>query len=168
MRAFLILLLVLAGLEGQAGGADITGRVRDAQNGSPLQGANVILSGGRLPDLTGTATDGNGEFLIPRIPAGEYQLQVTYIGYRPFEQAFRVPTGTDTVLTFQVNLQVESIRLRGYVITASRGRREKITDAPAATIVMSATELARSTNPNIGDYFKHIKGVDFTASGIDA
>ena len=54
------------------------------------------------------------------------------------------------------------------MVTASRGRREKITDAPAAISVISELKIRSESNPNLGDYFKNIKGVDFTASGMDS
>ncbi|MFB0516009.1 MAG: TonB-dependent receptor [Candidatus Neomarinimicrobiota bacterium] len=168
MRGLFTCLCLAAVLWGQTGRTEISGVVRDQQDQSPLEGANVILSGGALRQLVGAATDARGVYRIPDVPPGRYQLRVTYIGYRPVERQVVIPSGADVMLEINIDLEVESIQLRGYVVTASRGRREKLTDAPAATIVMSAAEIGRSTLPNLGDYFKQFKGVDFTASGIDA
>ena len=168
MRSVLACLCAATVLWGQASSSVITGVVRDRQDQSPLQGANVILTGGALQQMAGTATNASGAYRIQNIPPGTYRLQVTYIGYHAVERVVVVPPEAGSLVEINVDLEVESIQLRGSVVTASRGRRERLTDAPAATIVMSSAEIGRSTYPNIGDYFKHFKGVDFTASGIDA
>ena len=60
----------------------ISGRVTDSQ-GRPLPGANVVLRGTYL----GTVTDGDGHFLLARVPAGDYLLRISFIGYDPYEKA---------------------------------------------------------------------------------
>ncbi|UCD38567.1 MAG: carboxypeptidase-like regulatory domain-containing protein, partial [Fidelibacterota bacterium] len=155
-------------LWGQIIGSDLSGTVRDRQELLPLPGANVMITGDNLQQMVGTAADGKGEYHFSNIPPGRYTLRVTYIGYHPVEQEVVIPEEGGSFVQLDVELEVAAIQLRGYVITASRGRREKLTDTPAATSILSATEIGRSTHPNMGDYFKHIKGVDFTASGIDS
>ncbi len=145
----------------------ITGTVRDARDKSPLPGANVVLTGGRLKTTTGAATDLDGYYVIPNLPPGTYRIKVSYIGYRDYEQNVEVTAETGPRIEIHVELEWEAIRLQEYVITASRGKREKLTDAPAAMSVITSSEIRRGSNPNLGDYFKHVKGVDFTASGID-
>ena len=56
-----------------------------------------------------------------------------------------------------IQLSVSAIQLQEYVVTASRGKREKITDAPAAISVISELKIRSESNPNLGDYFKNIK-----------
>ena len=57
----------------------IRGTVTDGTNGDPLIGANALV----LPAEygRGAMTDVNGQFVIPNIPAGSYDIQVSYIGY---------------------------------------------------------------------------------------
>ena len=145
----------------------LIGTVRDSQNQLPLPGANVIISGGRLSFDTGAATDQDGGYRIPNLSPGTYSLQVFYIGYREYEEEVVITAGTGPELEINLALSPEAIRLQEFVVTASRGKREKLTDAPAAISVITSVEIARRTNPNLGDYFKYVKGVDFTASGID-
>jgi outer membrane receptor protein involved in Fe transport len=164
----LAVILCTAALWGQSAQFEIHGTVRDKETLVPLPGANVILTGTSLAQVAGMATDERGEFSLIGLPADTYLLEVAYIGYRTYERMIELGKETSLVPEINVELEVESILLKGYVITASRGRRERITDAPAATAVLSAAEIRRSTSPNMGNYFKHLKGVDFTASGIDA
>lgn len=57
--------------------ATIHGVVSDATSGETLVGVNVFLQGTAL----GTATDIEGKFVIENISPGEYNLEVSYIGY---------------------------------------------------------------------------------------
>ena len=70
----MLVLLLFVPLQGQA----VEGRVVDVFTGEPLQDANVILEGTTLGD----AADGDGRFIIDGVPAGDYVLHVTMVGYR--------------------------------------------------------------------------------------
>ncbi|MCH8024937.1 MAG: TonB-dependent receptor, partial [Candidatus Marinimicrobia bacterium] len=164
----LTVLIMLTALNGQGlAKVTLTGTVRDAGSGAPLPAADVVVTGGRLAQATGAATDTDGIYRIPNLPPGSYQVRVMYIGYRTFNRELIITADSEPLLEIDYQLEPEAIRLQEFVVTASRGRREKLTDAPAAISVVTSAEIRRGTNPNLGDYFKHIKGVDFTASGID-
>src|SRR5690554_1286147 len=55
----------------------ITGTVRDAHSGQPVAGASILIK----DKLTGTASDGSGEFEINTTTPFPVILQVSYIGY---------------------------------------------------------------------------------------
>ena len=59
---------------------NLSGKITDSQNGDPLIGANVVLSGNGLS--TGAATDFNGEYYIKDIPEGSYQIKITQHQFR--------------------------------------------------------------------------------------
>ena len=109
VRGLLILICITTMLWGQAGHSEIFGIVRDEYDQSPLEGANVVLTGDSQRQLTGAATDARGVYRIPNISPGSYQLQVTYIGYRTVEQQVVVPTGESVSLEINIDLMVESI-----------------------------------------------------------
>lgn len=148
-----------------AQGTDLTGVVRDADTRMPLPGANVLVTGPNL--TTGAAADENGRFHIPSLPAGKISIRVTYVGYNPHDSQVVIERG-EREKTVDIDLSVSAIQLQEFVITAQRGRQEKITDAPAAISLISETRIRQGNNPNLGDYLKNVKGVDFTASGIDS
>lgn len=160
-RINLIILFCLSTLYAQ--NITLTGKVTDLQNGNPLIGANIVISGNGLN--TGAATDFNGDYSIPDVPVGEYDIKITYIGYEELSSNITI---SQEEQTFNAQLGVSAIQLQEYVVTASRGKREKITDAPAAISLISELKIRNASNPNLGDYFKNIKGVDFTASGLDS
>ena len=157
----LIFLFSLSTLFGQ--NFDISGKITDGQNGEPLIGANVVI---QWDDFnTGAATNSDGEYTIQNVPIGNYTLNVSYIGYEDHEATIAV---NENSVIFNIQLNISAIQLQEYIVTASRGRREKITDAPAAISLISELKIRNASNPNLGDYFKNIKGVDFTASGLDS
>jgi hypothetical protein len=62
------------------GNVAISGIIRDAASGAPLKGARVAVS--TTPEFSGTfLTDANGQFLIPHLPAGSWQLNAAAEGY---------------------------------------------------------------------------------------
>ncbi|MFQ6676050.1 MAG: TonB-dependent receptor [Fidelibacterota bacterium] len=171
MRSFLkqllpVIVAILAPVRPLAGqGTAVTGVVRDADTGIPLVGANVVITGPGL--TTGAAADENGRYRIPSVPPGEYSLTATYIGYDSHTARVLVTAGEREKIV-DMELPVSAIELQEFVVTARRGKQEKITDAPAAISIIPETKIRQGNNPNLGDYLKNVKGVDFTASGIDS
>lgn len=56
----------------------ISGKVMN-ENGEPLQGASVFISSTTI----GTITDAGGEFHLTRLPPGNLEVVITFIGYEP-------------------------------------------------------------------------------------
>ena len=66
---------LLAPLTALADGA-IAGSIKEAERGDLLQGASVRIVPGGLE----TGTDRTGEFYFPRLSAGSYTLEASYLG----------------------------------------------------------------------------------------
>ena len=146
---------------------NLTGTISDESSGEPLIGANVIITNDDFN--TGAATDQNGYFSINSVPNGDYDIRVSYIGYGDYQNKISITdNSTSDELELDIKLSISAISLQEYVVTASRGKREKITDAPAAISVISELKIRTQSNPNLGDYLKDVKGVDFTQSGLDS
>ena len=164
IRAAILLIVSLTSLICQE--KKIYGKVIDKDTNTPLYGANIIVTGVNN-EAFGASTDESGNYSINILQSGIYTLKATYIGYDELTEEISImPSDVDKKL--DIELSISSIQLQEYIVTASRGRREKITDAPAAISIISARKIRAASNPNLGDYFKNIKGVDFTASGLDS
>lgn len=163
MKKFLLYhIIYISSIFGQF---SVTGKISDRKSRTPLPGSNVLLIGTNL----GAAADADGNFEINNVPEGSYEIMATFIGYENFKSSISVnASSTSSFKNMNIQLSVSAIQLQEYVVTASRGKREKITDAPAAISVISELKIRSESNPNLGDYFKNIKGVDFTASGMDS
>ena len=75
-RLIITILIMLAIGHAQDMGM-ISGYIYDGTSRESLIGANVYLSGTSM----GTATDGDGYFVIQKVPADDYELIVSYLGF---------------------------------------------------------------------------------------
>ena len=164
MKKIILLLFSFTLISAQK--VSLIGTVLDSESKEPLVGANVIIQSNKLN--TGGATNFEGVYRIDDLNLNTYKIKVTYIGYENFEASILLEEQPSGEFTYNIELDISVIQLQEYVVTASRGRREKITDAPAAISVISELKIRSASNPNLGDYFKNIKGVDFTSSGLDS
>jgi TonB-dependent starch-binding outer membrane protein SusC len=100
----------------------ITGRVIDAETGNPLPGANVLVIGTQI----GAATDGDGYFILNRVPAGERSIEARFVGYRSLRQQVTLQVGADITLNF--NLRASALELDDVIVTgqARDTRRREI------------------------------------------
>lgn len=83
--SFLSLCLLLAALLGpQPAWSQIKldGQVRDARTQRPLAFASVFLAN----TTYGTTTDSTGHFALAGVPAGQYEVMVSYVGYELYKK----------------------------------------------------------------------------------
>ncbi len=114
MKRLWALILVGALLFGAEYGK-ITGRVRDAETGEALIGADVIVEGTEL----GAATDEKGEFVILYVPAGTYSVTASYLGYDPFTYA-QVIVNADQTTILNFRLKPTVIEVEKVTVVADR------------------------------------------------
>lgn len=117
MRRILVMFGLLAA---RVTGADVAGRVIDSSTGEPLVRVRVELAGVRV------ATNLQGGFTLPGIPAGEHELRVSTVGYRPFSASMTVNEEAPFV---EVALFPETLR-RSERVTVTAGAFAE--DAPTA------------------------------------
>lgn len=86
---------------GQTG--KITGKVTDAETGSPLPGVNVIFEGTTM----GAATDLEGDYIVLNVPPGTYTLKASMMGYSVNRVTdVRVSIDRTTTIGFQLSATV--------------------------------------------------------------
>jgi len=96
----------------------IEGRVTDHASGESIVGANVVVGGTEL----GAATNAEGIFNIPNVPAGKAKLFVSVIGYRKVTREVAVTAGKTTKV--DVPLESETLELGALEVLASRATRQ--------------------------------------------
>ena len=98
------------------GNASIKGRVVDQVTGEPLFGVNIIVQGTYWGSSTGT----DGSYTITGITPGDYDLQVTYIGYKTYQRTgIVVQAGDELEIDFELEETVLSFG-RDIVIIGKR------------------------------------------------
>ncbi|MFO7445847.1 MAG: TonB-dependent receptor, partial [Ignavibacteriaceae bacterium] len=107
-----VLLLTISSADAQNTGTGIiTGKVIEASTKQPVIGANVIVIG----TDQGAATDAAGNFRIENVPANEYQVRASAIGYDSETKADVVVNPTRPVV-LEFELKEKVIELEGVVI----------------------------------------------------
>ncbi|HMB92069.1 MAG TPA: carboxypeptidase-like regulatory domain-containing protein, partial [Rhodothermales bacterium] len=76
-----MLVLLCGATDAWAQLATVRGRVTDANKAESLPGAAVVLRNLDDGTQTGTATDGNGYFILSRIAPGTYTLTASFVGF---------------------------------------------------------------------------------------
>ena len=160
-----LLLYALVLWAGVAFGAEgtLSGVVKGLE-GEAIPGANVVLVGDLLPGgKIGTATDEDGRFRLEGLPTGEYQLNVTHIGYRTLmREGVGIVSGEQGLI---LTLETGIIFLDQNVVSASR-RQEKVLEAPASVAVVEAEEIRNRPALSVAEHIRDLPGVDFSQTGL--
>jgi len=144
--------------------ATIRGKVYDENNGNPLIGANVYLENTSL----GGSTNIDGQYIITDIPNNSsYTITIKYLGYEQFSQ--EVSLFDKELVDLDIMLSPSNIKVKGAEIVGStKTINDKITNSPATKELISSERIQVESSTNLGSYLKGLKGVDYTASGMDS
>ena len=92
-------------------GQSISGNVSDESQ--PLVGANIVVVGTDM----GAVSVGDGSFMIDNVPAGEYDVKASFIGYSTVTKT--VTVGEENV-GIDFVLEVDAVTLSALEVLASR------------------------------------------------
>lgn len=140
--------------------ANIKGKVIDNQN-FPLPGATAFVNiDGKIH---GATTDFDGKFLLTRVPAGSYTLEITYIGYASHFEEVSL-SANQTLALPSVTLSERSEKLKGVTVTGqSRGKLKALNvehNADNILNVISLEQAEKIPDDNVGDVLKRIAGIN--------
>lgn len=143
------------GVPAQSNGI-LKGRVLDAER-NPLPGAAVKIGDSRNMAITDT----EGEFIFQKVSTGDHTLNVTYLGYNPVNMAITVvPTGTNVEVVMTDNID----QLNEVVVTGVFSNQQKAINAQKGNVnitnVVSADQIGKFPDSNIGDALKRISGIN--------
>ncbi|MFD2892456.1 carboxypeptidase-like regulatory domain-containing protein [Flavobacterium chuncheonense] len=136
----------------------IQGTITD-ENQVPISGANAQI----LSLKKGTITDFDGKFKLIDIPAGNYSLEISYVGYEKQSQNITVFAGQTA--TVNVSLKETTGQLNEVIVSLNK-QPQKITDVPATVDIIKAAEINEYASFNVGELAARQKGVDFVRSGV--
>ncbi len=155
VKTIIIYMLLISGVMA----AEISGTIRNALNGAPIIGANVILLNTNL----GAATNYQGKFVIHDVPAGEYKLDVQYVGYM-LESSPDINVEEDTQISLKLDMKEDVLESENIVVTGTRTRR-LIKDSPVSTEVIHADEIKNMGAENVGEVLEERAGIIVNQDG---
>jgi len=124
MKALFIALFMSASLYAQAQHS-LTGTVKDAKDNSPVSYSTVALLRSDSSVVTGAVTGDDGKFVMENIAAGNYLLQVSFLGYEKEYRQVNVPAQSDLGT---INLKENTTQLGEVTVTATRPQIEQKVD----------------------------------------
>ena len=164
VRAFLFLLLFAAASNTTMADekanivkqGTVRGRIIDVTK-QTLPGASIYIE--KLH--TGVTSDVNGFYTFPNLDPGTYTVKVSYVGYSPVELKITIPAGRTLEKDVVLN---EGVELQEVVVGgAFQGQRRAINAQKSnlgITNVVSADQVGKFPDSNIGDALKRISGIN--------
>lgn len=134
----------------------ISGRVVDDSK-QALPGAYICIDSLK----TGDVSDVNGFYSIKNLKPGTYKVTASYIGYDPYTITLVVADGkvTENDITLSEGLQMDEV----LVVGAFSGQRKDLNmqkNNIGITNVVSANQVGKFPDSNIGDALKRINGIN--------
>lgn len=118
--------------------------VKDESNKKPLAGATVNI---KSLHVNSTA-DSNGLVFFKNIPAGKYDIEITFAGFKEKELAFTFPlSGSDTITLF---LQTEESTLDEVTVSSTRSGRS-VKNTPTRVEIIAEEEINEEAAMRPGD-----------------
>ncbi len=136
-------------------GTSITGTIIDAKTQEPLPFVNVVVKYGN-GTVKGTTTDFDGNFVLKGVPAGEYTIIVSSVGYGKLEQRITVPSNGVRVLN--IAMSPTASKLEEVQILESKVHVIEI-GAPESGARMSADDIAHMPGTSLESIVASVAGV---------
>ncbi len=149
----MVLVLAILAVSVQLGFAQEKGTIRgvvtDKATGDPLPAANIVVVG----TMMGTTTDADGAFIL-EVPAGDYVLRVSYIGYETKEQPVSVKAGETVNVNFAIGEAVAEFG-ETIVVIGSRAERTAV-ETPVPVDVIPEVELRESPQYELNQVLRDV------------
>lgn len=134
----------------------IKGKVMDADR-QTLPGATITIEGMNV----GATSDVNGNYTLPNLKPGTYTVRISYVGYTPVTQTVSVKKNGTVEQNF---LLTEGAELREVTVvgafSAHRRAIQQQKNEMGVVNVVSADQVGKFPDSNIGDALKRINGVN--------
>ncbi len=136
---------------------NFSGTVTDEETGEPLRGAQVYDP----VSLVGDVTDANGNYIMD-LPAGDYNITVSFVGYKTENVAVTVEEGKAVTQNFQLALDV--FQLESAVITATFTDRT-VFNSPLSLTSLNTREIETLSSNSQADILRVVPGIHAEGGG---
>ncbi|MFY0606752.1 MAG: TonB-dependent receptor [Cyclobacteriaceae bacterium] len=128
----------------------ISGNISNA--GEAVEFATIGLQGTSF----GAASDINGDFVIDKIPTGDYTLIVSSIGFLPHKQSISI----DDKLGLELNIELteSTYKLDQVVVTGTMKEMSRL-ESPVPIEVFSGEFFKANPTPSVFESLQHVNGV---------
>ena len=153
LPVILFLITFLCGAAYSQNNGKLTGKIIDASTDEPLIGVNIILKG----TYYGAASDVNGKFTIENITPGNYDIRISFIGYKTVEYTgFKIEAGKTVELNVKMN--ESAFTLDQDVIVVGTKPLLDVDETQSKTTI-SAEDIKNALVENVSDVVAQQAGV---------
>ena len=143
----------------------LRGTITDSLDTSTLPGANVLIEGTAL----GAATGVEGTYRISRVPAGDYTVRVSYVGY----ETKRLPVTIADGETVELDVRLAPSGTLGEVVVSGQleGQQAAINQQLSSNTivnVVSEEKIQELPDANAAESIGRLPGVSVQRSGGEA
>ncbi|MGL5785541.1 MAG: TonB-dependent receptor [Bacteroidales bacterium] len=132
--------------------ATIMGHVVDATTGEHLPYITIALKGTTI----GTVTDGSGHYFLKNLPAGDFTIVASSIGYTTIEKKVKIVPHKNQEVNFQ--LAEQAMQVDEVVVSASRNETNKLT-SPTIVNVASKKLFETTSSCNLAESMNFQSGL---------
>ncbi|MBU3028111.1 TonB-dependent receptor [Zobellia galactanivorans] len=136
---------------------NVEGTISD-ENGINVPGANIIISELKK----GAISDFDGRFSLVGIPAGNYTLNITYLGYADITQEVVVKereTASVSIFITPKTLELDGVEVTGFGLGSQARALNTQRTNMNITNVVATDQIGKFPDANIGDAVKRIPGI---------
>ena len=154
-----ILILALLLLTGNIFGQNVLlkGKVLDSKNGNIIQDAAVFISHKHK-----ASTNNEGFYEIKEIPAGNYIIKVSRIGYKSLSIPVEIKSGSE-----QKDFQLESSPIELDEVIVSTDRSEKyLRYSPYSELLVGKEKIESKSYQSVSDALQEEAGVSLLRDGV--
>lgn len=152
MQKFILTTIAIISFLGSfAQNATIKGNIQQTDSTTVLPGVSVYLEKTNI----GTSSNGNGNYIISKVPAGDYTLIVSNIGYNPIRKEITVENNSTITLNF---ILTESISILTEVTVT--GGNIGIKDIPGSVHYITPKEMEKFSYTDINRVLRTVPGVN--------
>ena len=155
-----LLLCSVAGAQQlQTGGIEGTVTLSD---GSPLPGVAVSAVADVMPKARATVTDASGQYRIPAIPPGDYELTFSMQGFATEKRTFPVALQQTAI----INVQMKDAQFEDEIVVTAETPAIDTTSAELKAAVPEDVIASLPMGQQYRDLIKLIPGVQYTEDAI--
>lgn len=148
--------VIIKSAENEPRYGSLAGIVLDKSTGKPLEGANVLIADAS----TGTSSNRAGRFTIAPLLTGNYEITITYVGYRPVRDTVSIPRQEDSLRKFY--LESRPVFVEPLVISGLQKRLPYYHSGKEEITNLTNSLSSYTGSPDALRSVEHVMGVNFS------
>jgi outer membrane receptor protein involved in Fe transport len=141
----------------------IRGTVIDSKTGQSLGYASVVVKvkGSQKKSPIGATTDPDGNFVLHNVKPGDYLLDVSFMGYLPYEKEIAISSSSKIIDLSKIELSENALQMKDVKVTGMKTQMQFDIDKK----VFNVDKSISSTGGSASDVLKNIPSVEVDNEG---